>query len=151
MKDLNQAYPLGSEHLRQVFYGTAMKSRVVVFSVLLSGCVATGAQVNTAPREPAQSKLVEFVANQKSTVVELACSPATERAGESLVWVKRCNELAFSYLHEQQKNGIDFQRPITEKPFGMAADFVAKMLLANPSNFQTVSLGQTYKVSQNKT
>ena len=128
-----------------------MKYRIFILSALLAGCASTESQVKTDNGEPPNTDLVEFVAEHKSSLINLACSPKNEEAGKSLLWVNKCNELAFNYLNAQLNTGLDFQRPISKKPFGMAADFMAKMLMSNPSNFKAISLGQAFTFSINKT
>ncbi|GHE83556.1 hypothetical protein [Thalassotalea profundi] len=130
--------------------GVNMKYRIFILSVFLAGCASTESQVKIDNIEPTNTNLVEFAAEHKSNLINLACSPKNEEAGKSVLWVTKCNELAFNYLKSQLNSGVAFQRPISKNPFGMAADFTAKILMSNPSNFKAVSLGQTFKFSINK-
>jgi hypothetical protein len=131
--------------------GVNMKYRIFILSAFLAGCASTESKVQIDNVEPTSSDLVEFAAEHKSNSITLECNPKNEDAGKSVLWVKKCNELAFNYLNVQLNAGFDFQRPISEKPFGMAADFMAKTLMSNPSNFKAVSLGQQFTFSTNKT
>ena len=131
--------------------GFNMKYRIFILSAFLAGCASTDSQVQIDNVESTNTDLVEFVAEHKSNLINLACSPKNEEAGKSVLWVNKCNELAFNYLNAQLNTGVDFQRPISKNPFGMAADFTAKMLMSNPSNFKAVSLGQTFWFSKNRT
>jgi hypothetical protein len=128
-----------------------MKYRIFILSVFLAGCASTESQVQIDNVEPTKPDLVEFAVEHKSDSISLACRPKNEEAGKSILWVNRCNKLAFNYLNAQLNTGVDFQRPIIKKPFGMAADFTAKILMSNPSNFKAISLGQTFMFSTNKT
>ena len=128
-----------------------MKYRIFILSAFLAGCSTTESQVQIDNVQPTNTDLVEFAAEYKSNLINLACSPKNEDAGKSVLWVNKCNELAFNYLNAQLNSGVDFQLPISKKPFGMAADFTAKILMSNPSNFKAVSLGQTFTFSTNKT
>ena len=128
-----------------------MKYWIFVLSVFLVGCASTESQVKIDKIKLTHNNLVEFSAKHKSNSINLECSPKSEESGKSILWVNKCNELASNYLNEQLNKGLSFQLPINKKPFGMAADFMAKMLMSNPSNFRAVSLGQTFKLNKNKT
>ncbi len=128
-----------------------MKYRIFILSAFLFGCASTEPQVQTDKVESTSTELVEFVVEHKPNSIILACNPKNEDAGKSVLWVNKCNELAFNYLNDQLEKGVSFQRQVSKKPFGMAADFTAKILMSNPSNFKAVGLGQSFTLSTNKT
>jgi hypothetical protein len=131
--------------------GVNMKYRIFILSAFLAGCASTESQVQLDNIKLSNTDLVEFAAEHKYNLINLACSPKNEEAGKSVLWVNKCNELAFNYLNAQLNMGGEFQLPVSKKPFGMAADLAAKILMSNPSNFKAVSLGQTFTFSSNKT
>ncbi len=128
-----------------------MKFRLLIISTFLAGCASTEPQLQVGSADKVNSGLVEFAVEHKPHLISLACAPINEEAAKTVRWVDKCNELAFDYLSARVKEGMDFQRTISKKPFGMAADFTAKMLMSNPSNFTAVSIGQTFKLKTNKT
>jgi len=143
---LSQSAPI--ENL--TFNGVQMKKRIFVLSLVLVGCASTEVPTNIDKLASSKTGLVELFVEQKTNAIELSCSPVSEDAGKSVVWVKQCNELAVQFLNDQIKNGVEFQVTINDKPFGMAGDFVGQMLLAHPSNFKAFSLAQTFSLKINK-
>jgi hypothetical protein len=127
-----------------------MKKRIFVLSFLLVGCASQKALVNPETSVAAKANLVDLFVEHRANAIELMCSPISEDAGKRVDWVQQCNELAFKYLSNQQKNGTKFQSDINNKPFGMAGDFVGRMLLSNPANFSAINLTQKFVVNANK-
>ncbi|GAA4883700.1 hypothetical protein [Ferrimonas pelagia] len=126
-----------------------MKYWTFILSAFLIGCSSTESQVQIDKDKPTNTELVQFVIEHKPNLITLSCSPKNESAGKNVQWVNKCNELALDYLNTQLDDGVSFQRPISKRPFGMAADFTAKMLISNPSNFNAVSIGQSFTYSTN--
>lgn len=131
--------------------GVKMKYRVLFIFLLLSGCASTEVQVNSQRVDPISTEFAELTINHKTKSIDLKCIPKSEEAGESVVWVKDCNDLAFNYLSNEMNNGLILKNTLTKKPFGMAADFMGKSLMANPSNFTAISIGQNFEFVRNKT
>ena len=128
-----------------------MKYRVLFISLLLSGCAATEVQVNSQRVDPISTEFAELSINHKTQSINLKCTPRSEFAGKSVVWVKDCNDLAFNYLNNEMSKGVVLKNKLTNKPFGMAADFMGRSLMANPSNFTAVSIEQNFELVRNKT
>ncbi len=132
------------------FIGVQMKKWIFALSILLAGCTST--VVPSPPDKLVTSKaaLVDLFVEHKTNAIDLVCSPVSEKAGKSVEWVNQCNELAFHFLTDLMKNGTEFQTVINNKPFGMAGDFVGKMLLAHPSNFKAFNLTQSFILKKAK-
>jgi hypothetical protein len=131
--------------------GVNMRYRVFFLSLLLSGFTVTEVQVNDQRVEPIRTEFAELTVTHKTKSIALYCIPKSEKAGETVIWVKDCNNLAFNYLSNEIKKGVLLNVTLNKKPFGMAADFMGKTLMANPSNFAAVGIGQEFELVRNKT
>ncbi|AZG72171.1 hypothetical protein [Shewanella livingstonensis] len=95
--------------------------------------------------------LVELSIKLNNDSIALSCLPRTETAGKTPDWVIECNRLAYQYLIGKTGDGIEFSRQVNEKPFGMAADFMANTLMSDPSGFKAANISQEFVYKHKKT
>ncbi|MGI2113717.1 hypothetical protein ACRN9G_08945 [Shewanella frigidimarina] len=115
----------------------------------LGGIVSMLAEADDA--QSTLGHLVELSITHNDNSIGLSCLPRTEAAGETADWVIECNRLAYQYLISKTGEGIEFNRQVNEKPFGMAADFMAKALMTDPSGFKAVNIAQEFEFTHKKT
>ncbi|MFT6124886.1 MAG: hypothetical protein ACJAW2_001785 [Shewanella sp.] len=133
--------------VRYVLKGVNMKLLSSLLVCSLGGIVSMLAEADDAQL----GHLVELSITHNDNAIGLSCLPRTEAAGETADWVIECNRLAYQYLISQTGEGIEFNRQVNEKPFGMAADFMAKTLMADPSGFKAVNISQEFEFTHKKT
>ena len=122
-----------------------MKIVSALFALTLGSMVSILAEADSQDVQLIQGDLVELSIKKNESTIALSCMPKTEAAGENADWVIECNRLAYQYLISQTEKNIELNRQITEKPFGMAADFMAKALMSDPSNFKAIQIGMDFE------
>ncbi|MCL5049954.1 hypothetical protein [Aliidiomarina maris] len=122
-----------------------MKFGMLFTAVLLTGCASVNSETDADSVVQSSSEAIDFIVEHNSSEVALKCRPRSKEVAREIDWVKECNQRAFDYLTEQESNSVEFVSEITEKPFGMAADFAARFLMPNPENFKEVIITQSFE------
>lgn len=127
-----------------------MKYGMLFTAVLLTGCSSVNSETDADSVVHSSSEAIDFIVEHKASEVALKCRPRSKEVASKTDWVKECNQRAFDYLTEQESNSVEFVREVTEKPFGMAADFAARFLMPNPENFEEVTIAQSFEYRLNE-
>lgn len=120
------------------------KISIVMLTVVMAACSST-------KKSTTSEESVAFSAVKSKASYELSCKPLNSIVAKDASWVQKCNSAAYDFLITQTKNGVVFEKEISQQPFGQAAFFMANMLKSNPKNFEAVSISQTYTFISNKT
>ncbi|WP_334048391.1 hypothetical protein [Alteromonas gracilis] len=97
------------------------------------------------------SQSIAFSASSSESELTISCKPLNDAVAKDASWVEKCNQAALEFLIAQQEQGVQLEKQVPEKPFGMAAEFMANTLKSNPSNFEAVSINRAFALISNKT
>lgn len=97
------------------------------------------------------SQSIAFSTSSSESELTISCKPLNDAVAKDASWVEKCNQAALEFLIAQQEQGVQLEKQVSEKPFGMAAEFMANTLKSNPSNFEAVSIKRAFALISNKT
>lgn len=126
-----------------------LTSSLLIFA--LGGMVSMLAEADNQQTQSTQGELVELSITLSEHSIALNCLPKTQAASINADWVVECNRLAYEYLLAKSAEVMAFQRQVNEKPFGMAADFIATNLMQNPASFKAAHISQEFEFIPKKT
>lgn len=126
-----------------------MKYWILCLGFFIVSCASTQQQNDKKPNAEDDETIV-FSAKQRVNEIILSCRPANEKVAVSEEWVGFCNSVAYEFLNRQVAKGLRFEKRISKKPFGMAAEFTAKLLKEDPSKIQVLELGQSFRLTNPK-